>query len=247
MNNITQFLIVSSGYNCENQVEKCFNSIIKQTYPHFKAVLVDDGSTDTTALKLSSVEKIDSRITTFSYKQNTGAAYRRFKAITESDCDEETVIILLGLDDELKPDALAVISQQYKMGKWMTYGNWHNQRRKPCTVQLEFDEETHRERSYRKVKYRSTAPNTFKKFLFDRIPAEDFQLNGKWIDTTTESELMFSCLEMCGKDRIGIIKQPIYLYNESLPNGTLNRLGREYKYKVLAEIIERPKKPLLIR
>ena len=48
---------------------------------------------------------------------------------------------------------------------------------------------------------------------------------------------MFSCLEMCGKERIGIVWKYIALYNRNLPNGSLKRLGREYKYKLL-EIIK---------
>jgi hypothetical protein len=81
--------------------------------------------------------------------------------------------------------------------------------------------------------------------LFDYIPKEDFKLNGKWIDTTTESELMFSCLEMSGRHRIGVIEKPVYLYNRTLPNGTQKRLGQAYKNEVYAQIIARPKKDLL--
>jgi glycosyltransferase involved in cell wall biosynthesis len=241
------FLIVASGLNCEKFVNKCFKSIQAQTHPNFKACLIDDGSTDLTSYRLGMLSGVDKRIAVYSWRKNTGAAYRRFMAIHQEAIDPETVVVLLGLDDELLPNALEVIAKQYEAGKWMTYGNWVNQHRKKCTVELDFPEEIHQAREYRKVKYRSTAPNTFKKFLFDRIPPSDFQLNDKWIDTTTESELMFSCLEMCGKDRIGIIREKIYLYNERLPGGTLVRLGSEYKYKVYNQIIQRPKKELLIR
>ena len=105
--------------------------------------------------------------------------------------------------------------------------------------------------------YRSTAPNTFKKFLFDEIPDEDFKVFGKWIDNATETELMFSCLEMCGKDRIGVITEPIYLYNRTRGGNTKHRnykhngqimSGIDYKMKVVyPEIVKRKKKPLLKR
>ena len=253
------FLIVVTGYNCQPLVEKCIESLRAQTYVKWTAIVISDGSTDHTYYEAIKYSDNDNRIAVKGYKKNKAAAYRRYKAIHNSGNSkqsEETVIVLLGLDDHLLPNALERIKQEYDKGKWMTYGNWVDQYGKglPHDFELDFPEEVHAERSYRKVKYRSTAPNTFKKFLFDQIPASDFKLNGKWIDTTTESELMFSCLEMSGKERIGVIKDHIYHYNRNLPGGTLARLGGEYKmtgaeYKmhVYSRIIIRPKKPLLIR
>lgn len=240
------FLIVSSGFNCKQQVKNCYNSLLAQTYKNFKAVLISDGSTDGTneeLLKLKN-KKVEVEI----YDYNIGAAKRRYDAIHKHANSKETIIVLLGLDDKLLPNALEVIKKEYEQGKLMTYGNWVNQKGKglPKDFHLEFDEETHKNRDYRKVTYRSTAPNTFKKLLFDNIPENEFKMNdGRYFDTTTESHLMFSCLEMCGKERIGIIYEPIYVYNQNLPQGTLNRLGRDYKYKVLKEVINRPKYNLI--
>lgn len=240
-----KFLIICTGYNCAPFVRKCYDSILKQE-GDWEAVMISDGSNDATTDQLNSLPK-DKRVVIENYTANMGAAFRRYNAI-HNYADEETVILLLGMDDELLAGALTRITQEYDKGKWMTYGNWINQHGKMLPDGfLQFCETTHAERAYRQVKYRSTAPNTFKKFLFDNIPEEDFKIDGKWIDSTTESEVMFSCLEMCGKERIGVIEDAIYLYNESLPGGTLNRLGREYKYKLLEVIKSRPKKNLLVR
>lgn len=249
-----KFLIVASGYNCDKFVKKCVDSVLAQTYKNYDAVFISDGSTDNTGnfldVRMFKERDIRREGSLFGeiFKDNQGAAKRRFDAIHKYAKDEETIVLLLGLDDELKPDCLLRIVEEYKKGNWMTYGNWINQ----YGVMLPkgflfFPDKVHENRDYRRVKYRSTAPNTFKKFLFDQIPEEDFKIDGKWIDSTTESELMFSCLEMCGKERIGVIEEPIYLYNESLPGGTLKRLGAEYKYKIYNQIIQRPKKPLLKR
>lgn len=170
------------------------------------------------------------------FPENKGAALRRWEVISNADPDE--ICILLGMDDELLPNALDVIVRQYEAGKWMTYGNWIDQHGQglPNDFQYDFLPEIHRERSYRKQSYRSTAPNTFYAYLFQQIPVTDFQIDGKWIDSTTESEVMFSCMEMCGQERIGIIRDKIYLYRKNLPNGTLRRLGTEYKYRILSTI-----------
>lgn len=234
--------IVASGYNCQQYVKKCIDSVIAQTYQDWKLYVIDDGSTDDTRLEI--INHDDLRISSFSFGKNMGAAYRRYQMINTFQGND--IVLLLGLDDELLPNCLETVIKQYENGKWMTYGNWINQHGKGLheDFELDFDEETHVNRDYRKVKYRSTAPNTFYAKLFHKIPKEDFTLDGKWIDSTTESEVMFSCLEMCGKDRIGVINEPIYMYNEALRGGTLNRLGRDYKYKLYNQIIRRPKKDL---
>ena len=240
------FLIVASGLNCAGNVYKCYESILNQTYTNYNAILISDGSTDATAQRLDTIKF--GNVTTQSFKDNVGACKRRYDAIKGSCATSETVILLLGLDDYLLPNALEVIKEQYDEGKLMTYGNWIDQKGRglPLNFPFYFDELTHKNRDYRKVTYRSTAPNTFKKYLYDNIPEEEFLMNdGRWFDTTTESHLMFSCLEMCGKDRIGVITVPIYVYNRDLPNGTLRRLGGNYKRQVLNQVINRPKYDLI--
>lgn len=241
-----EFLILVTGYNCADKVEACAKSVIYQDYKNWKAFFISDGSTDGTNGAVAAMTKLDERITSVSTNMNMGAAYQRHVAVFFSGASPESVIVLLGMDDELLPGALSEIKKQYDNGKWVTYGNWINQHGKglPEGFELDFPEEIHRTRDYRKVKYRSTAPNTFKKFLFDQIPASEYKVNGEWIKATTESHVMFSCLEMAGKDRIGIITKPIYLYNQSRPDNARKRFGDAYQDGIYREIINRPKKDL---
>lgn len=244
-----EFLILVTGYNCADKVQACYRSIKKQDYNPLKvhAVFIDDGSSDDTLKRIYEITSVSShRFTWSGDNRNMGAAFRRHEAVFYSGAGPETVIVLLGMDDELLPGALSEIKKQYDNGKWVTYGNWINQHGKglPEGFELDFPEEIHRTRDYRKVKYRSTAPNTFKKFLFDQIPASEYKVNGEWIKATTESHVMFSCLEMAGKDRIGIITKPIYLYNQSRPDNARKRFGDAYQDGIYREIINRPKKDL---
>jgi len=240
-----RFIVVVTGYNCTKYVRACYESIVAQTYRNFACVFVSDGSTDTTEYTIEKTVT-DPRFFKIYHKKNEGAAKRRLEVL-QNFGDKTDVVVLVGMDDRLLPNALEKIAEQYVSGKWMTYGNWIDQNGEglPENFDLDFDAYVHNTRDYRQVKYRSTAPNTFYKFLFDRIPSCDFKLFGKWIDSTTESEVMFSCLEMCGKDRIGIIREPIYIYNKNLPSGTLKRLGVQYKYRIYEQIVKRPKRNLL--
>jgi len=246
-----KFLIISSGYNCSTFVKKCYDSIVSQTYKNFDAIIIDDGSDQATKDALISLNNSDPRIEIFTCSENKGAAYRRWQALhglSKKKFDPETVIVLLGLDDELFSFALETIEDKYLEGNWMTYGNWIAQDgyQLPDGF-LPFCPTIHAERSYRKSVYRSTGLNTFKKFLFDQLTEEDFKVNGEWVKATTESNLMFSCLEMCGKDRIGIIYKPIVLYNKGRKDNARRRFGDEYQDGIYKDVINRPKKDLLVR
>jgi len=211
--------------------------------------LIDDGSTDGGATHKALLNlKSDSRIHKLYYQDNIGAAFRRFNVINNFEFSDDDVFILLGLDDEIKPNALNLIDRKYLAGAWMTYGNWITPSGE-CLPKgfLDFDNETHITRNYRRVKYRSTAPNTFKKFLFDEFSEDDFKFNGEWIKATTESNLMLSCLEMCGKDRIGVIETPIYLYNKGRKDNARKRFGDNYQDAIYKDVISKPKRNLLIR
>src|ERR1017187_3306450 len=244
-----KFLLIVTGWNCQNYVQKCFHSIRQQGYPNWEAVFISDGSTDRTKECFPEIEKHKQlfKVRTFHYEENKGAAFRRWEAIKESDIGPEDVIILIGMDDELQKDALKTIADTYKLnGVLMTYGNWSNQNGRLNTAPLDFDTVTHHNRDYRQVSYRATAPNTFKKKLFDCFTEDDFKLDGAWLKNCTETNLMISLCEMCGKDRIGVIRQPIYMYNQGLHNGTIARFGGEDKSNNVRKIMALPKKELYV-
>ena len=245
------FLIIASGWNCKDFVRDCVQSISKQKASgRIDAVFISDGSNDGTDMEIIRWTKFFEPKTGVNfhahiYSENMGATCRRHKAIERLNPSNETVIVFVGLDDELANGCIKEIEKQYQAGKWMTYGNWKNQQGKglPQWFDLEFPDEIHALRDYRKVLYRSTAPNTFKAKLYKKIPVADLFIDGQWIQTCTEGEVMFSCLEMCGKDRIGIIKKAIYKYNQHRRTGSIKRFG-SIKQDVLKIITSRPKRKL---
>lgn len=263
---MSKFIIIVTGYNCENFVKSCADSLLAQTYKNWNAIFINDGSTDKTSEEINKHCFFNQKFIIQSFKDNKGAAYRRHKAINTF-CHNLDIIVFLGMDDTLNPNALERINKEYESGKWMTYGNWINQfgNGLPENFELDFPKHIHETRDYRKVTYRSTAPNTFRKFLYNCIKDEDLQatqrithLNqvlekGEWYPCCTEGEVMFSCLEQSGQEHIGIIKDKIYNYTEStaqesqnVHNGTLKRFGREFKYKIYDDIINKPKRNLYV-
>jgi len=248
---MNHFFIIMTGRNCQSYVVGSIQSVLAQKYDNWTLVVCSDGSTDNTNKNIQELlaklpSKYVDKIKIVFGEDRLHAACRRHEAIKKYSKDENDICLFLGMDDELYPNCLTIIDNKYKTGVWMSYGNWRNQHGRTCTVPLDFPEHIHAGRDYRKVKYRSTAPNTFRRFLYDAIPEEDFKIDSKWIDTCTEGEVMFSCLEMCGEERIGVIKTPIYYYRESLNTGTLATQGAAYKYDVYAKIISRAKRDLLV-
>ena len=235
------FLLIVTGYNCSDNVLPCYFSIAIQN-ENWKAVFIDDASTDDTYSKICKIK--DPRVIKENFTDNVGAAYRRFKAIKKYG-NPDDVVVLIGMDDLLIDGSLTRIRKEYEKGKLMTYGMYQYKDGTIPSFELEFDNKTHEQRSYRKETYRSTAPNTFKCFLFELFKEDDFIVNGEWIKATTESPLMFGLLEMCGQDRIGIIGDPIYIYRKHFTDNARERFGRDYQDNIYNTIINRPQKDLI--
>jgi len=243
---MTQFLIIASGYNCADRVRPCIDSVKAQTYEDWTAVFIDDASEDDTYAEIVINADQDNTLKVRS-ESNMGAAWHRYHTIRNMPTTLDTVVVLLGLDDELTPDALQRIAKEYRFGKFMTYGNWKGS--DGYTLPdgfLHFTEPIHRARYYRSVTYRATACNTFYAWIFEKhFTEDDFKHNGQWIKATTESNLMFSLLEMCGKDRIGVIEDIIYLYYNSRKDSASRRFGREYQDAIFKAVKRLPQRELL--
>ena len=241
-----QFLIIASGYNCADRVQLCIDSVKAQTYEDWQAVFIDDASQDDTyeQIVLNATEDNTLRVQS---TMNMGAAWHRYHTIRNFPTTLDTVVVLLGLDDELTPNALTRIAKEYRQGKYMTYGNWKGSDGYVLPEGfLHYSDAIHRQRYYRSVTYRATACNTFYAYLFERHFVEsDFKHDGQWIKATTESNLMLSLLEMCGQSRIGVIEDIIYLYYNGRSDSASKRFGREYQDKIYADVKKKPIRPLL--
>ena len=96
--------IVIPIYNAENYLVNCFDSILKQTYPYFEVILINDGSSDNSEnISLSYLSK-DSRFKYFLQENKGVSEARNFgikKATTEWIC-------FVDPDDSIDPDYIKV-------------------------------------------------------------------------------------------------------------------------------------------
>lgn len=94
--------IIVPVYNVENYIERCINSIIKQSYTNFILILVDDGSNDNSLNICKKYSSIDKRVKVISQK-NKGVSSARNKGIEF--CQSE-YLCFIDSDDYVESDYL---------------------------------------------------------------------------------------------------------------------------------------------
>ena len=75
--------VVIPVYNVKKYVEKCVETVIKQTYQNLEIILVDDGSTDNSGIVCDNISKKDKRIKVI-HKKNGGLSDARNFGINNS-------------------------------------------------------------------------------------------------------------------------------------------------------------------
>jgi glycosyltransferase involved in cell wall biosynthesis len=232
-----KYHVIISGWNCEQFVKGCLDSVRNQTYKDFKVTVIDDGSTDSTCSEILRHAPLEWDV--IANAENMGGFYNFDMHTRTSQCE---IIIPMALDDIMLPDAIERIDKEYQKGVWMTYGTWINKQGVVFT-NLHYSDEIHKARDYRKDTFRCTGLRTYYKWLYEltqTYPMDEIERTRYY-----DLEYAWQMLEMCGKNRIGVITEPVYEYNNTNPLGTAQRFGIErVKYK---EIANRPKKDLLIR
>jgi len=95
-----QLSIIVPVYNKEKYIDACLESILKQTFNDFELILVNDGSTDGSALKCEHYKKTDGRIVLIN-QQNSGASAARNTGLKEA---KGTYIGFIDSDDTIEAD-----------------------------------------------------------------------------------------------------------------------------------------------
>jgi len=119
--------VIIPTYNEERDIKECLNSLLKQNYPDFEIILVDDGSTDKTLRILSQLKSKDKKIRV--YKQNhrgpgaarnLGAEHTKSFVLVFVDADMTFDKDFLGrlIDPILKGKAKGTFSKEEYVSNW---------------------------------------------------------------------------------------------------------------------------------
>jgi len=213
------FRIIIPVYNSEKWISKCIESLINQEYKNWKAIIIDDNSTDKT------IESIKETIKSHNLKEffkvmkrslNIGAMENIVYGIQSICKDDEEVIVLLDGDDWLYDQyVLSYLDEVYTKEKnWMTYGSFvsesgmHNGFCKPIpSIQ-----------NYRKDSWVTSHLRTFKYWLWKKIEDKDLRdAFGRYYAMAWDMAIMYPLLEMSGAERIRFIEKTLYVYNDNNP------------------------------
>lgn len=121
--------ILSTGYNCEEYLEECYQSVARDTGRPKVLWVLDDASIDNTWRLIQKLEPTDTlQIRPFHLNENMGSGYSRFYLVRQimRHCQPQDIVIQLDLDDYLMGDALGRIHGVYDKHPscMMTLGNF---------------------------------------------------------------------------------------------------------------------------
>ena len=83
--------VIIPVYNVEKYLEKCLESIAKQSYENLQIILVDDGSTDASSQICDTFAERDKRVVVY-HNENHGPGYSRNYGIDRSEGDFITFV-----------------------------------------------------------------------------------------------------------------------------------------------------------
>ena len=95
--------VIIPVYNVEKYLQKCVNSVLKQTYQNLQIILVDDGSKDNSGMICDKLAEMDTRIEVI-HKENEGQAKARNVGL---DLAKGEYIAFLDSDDLWTSDKLS--------------------------------------------------------------------------------------------------------------------------------------------
>lgn len=92
--------IVVPIYNSEERLSQCLNSILAQSYKDFELILVNDGSTDSSAEICESIMKKNKRVSLYN-RENSGVSASRNFGMSVA---QGEFVMFCDSDDEVEPD-----------------------------------------------------------------------------------------------------------------------------------------------
>ncbi len=104
--NETKISIIIPVYNVEKYIDRCLDSILNQSYENWECIIVNDGSSDNSAVICESYADRDKRFEVI-HQKNAGVSSARNVGLEKVSGD---VIIFVDSDDWLESDALETIS-----------------------------------------------------------------------------------------------------------------------------------------
>ena len=211
------FNIIVPVFNAEKYLEKCLNSIIKQSYKNFQVKVVDDCSTDSSYEIASNMCANYKNFDIYRNKRRLGALNNISKLLSLKVKDpSKTIDILLDGDDYLySGDVLNIVYERYlKSNCLITYGSHLSSKGVRGKI---YPWLIRKFNLYRKYFWYASHLRTFRHDLWLSVNPNDLlDKNGRYFSVAWDLAIMFPMLEMAGS-RQEFLQELLYAYNDQNP------------------------------
>ena len=220
------FLLVSAAYQCAPWVERCLGSVLSQSYPHFRMVMVDDCSTDGSLERARATVGDDPRF------QLIGNTDRRFplanivRASAEVGGRPDDVLVILDGDDWLAHErVLEQLAALYADPEvWMSYGSHqlsYPPRRRDRWLRrtvrgkvYRYPEVVAELGAYRYYDFIAAHLRSYRRFLWDALRDEDLRDGEQgYFRAAADAVTMWPLLEMATPRHWRYLDEVLYVYN----------------------------------
>lgn len=242
-----RFYILIRGRNCAKYLRKCLNSLKKQTYQDWKALVVLDKPKDMSASRFfgwcGENPALSGRFDLLFREERHGLSRNMYDGCaklheeTVKDGQSDAVIAILDADDWLRHDGLEHVLRRYVHNRniLVTHGTY---------IKKSSDCKTRVSRAYRPgenvrtAKWHASHFKTFKACLWPYMKESCFKdKKSRWLPAASDLALMFPLVEMAGWDRVAYVNNRIYYWRDDTPHKT----NRDKQLR--CEKILRAKKP----
>lgn len=207
------------SYKNKDWYQKNLTSVLSQSYSNWRAVYTDDNSPDNTG---SLVEKflkqkdIKNKFTLIKNTKRVGAMENIYNM--SHSCNDSEILIHLDGDDWLPhSNVLDRLNEEYnKPNVWMTYGQYQSYPDNRIGCAKKIPDHILSSGSVRDYDWCASHMRTYYAWLFKLVKKEDFMVNGKFIEMTSDLGTMFPMLEM-SRENASFIPDIMYIYNYSNP------------------------------
>jgi len=211
------FNIVVPLFNSEKYIEKCLNSILKQSYKRFQVQVIDDCSSDSSYDIATSICQDKKNFKVFRNNRRLGALHNIFNLLnTRIKEPSKTIDLIIDGDDYLySSDVLNIVEEKYMQTNCLiTYGSHISSKgvkgkKYPLFIR-KFN-------LFRKYFWYASHLKTYRHDLWLSLNPQDLLNNNhEYFSVACDLAIMFPLLEMAG-NRQEFISEILYFYNEDNP------------------------------
>ena len=211
------FNIVVPLFNAEKYIEKCLNSILKQSYKRFQVLVVDDCSNDSSFEIASAICKDNKNLKILKNSRRIGALNNIYISLNKKIKEPtKTVDLIIDGDDYLySGDVFNILKEKYiQTNCLITYGSHISskgvQGKKYPRLIREFN-------LFRKYFWYASHLRSFRHDLWLALNPKDLlNKNQEYYSVAWDLAIMLPMLEMAGK-RQEFISEVLYVYNDNNP------------------------------